>query len=269
MIRWGAAGLVAAAVLCTGSAAAQQGEQIWRWIDGQGGFCVWYLADPAIAVELVPGGTALRTAAQTSDLPAVLIRLAQDEPRFADWIPGVVCVARYADVAADGVPVGHMEDGRPITMTLTAVAAHAPAGQDEAQWHLAEIGVDAGDLEDVAREVGLPVREREFRSRTTLEGEDDAWEMSLDGARLAWTGHPTGDSRVGSTRSMSFGYAGDRNSRYLVVVRTAPAEVQSQIGALRVEGKDPLAQAMKSSPIRAVGPLERGGELLVTFRPGS
>jgi hypothetical protein len=46
----------------------------------------------------------------------------------------------------------------------------------------------------------------------------------------------------------------------------APAEEQSQVGALRIEGKNPLAQALKASPIRAVSGLSRGGELTMTFR---
>lgn len=252
-----------------GPLAAQSGEQLWRWIDGQGGFCIWYLSDPALAADLVPTGTRLRTAAETAELPAGLIRIVQDEPRFAEWIPGTVCVGLYVDVAADGTPVGHMEDGRPVLLTLTGVAAHDPHGQAEAQWYLREIGLDAGRLDRAAGDARIATEDREMRTRTGLEGEDDIWELELDGARLFWSGHPTGEARVGSTRSMSFGYAGHRDSRFLVVVRTAPNEEQQQIGALRVEGRGPLAQALKSSPIRTVGPLERGGELTVTFRQAS
>jgi hypothetical protein len=247
-------------------AAAQSGEQLWRWIDGQGGFCIWYLTDPAVASDLAPAGMRLRTVAEASDLPSVLVRIVQDEPRFAEWIPGVVCVGLYVDVAADGVPVGHMEDGRPVLLTLTGLAAHEPLGQAGAQWYLREIGLDAGRLDRVARDRAIRAVDRDFRTRTGLEGDDDEWELQLDGTRLVWSGHPTGDVRVGSTRSMSFGYAGDGNARFEVVVRTAPAEEQNQLGALRVEGRNPLAQALKSSPIRTVGPLELGGELTVTFR---
>lgn len=254
-------------VAVSGRLAAQSGEQLWRWIDGQGGFCIWYLADPAVAGELVPQGTRLRTATETSDLPAVIVRIVQDEPRFAEWIPGAVCVGLYADVAADGTPVGHMEEGRPVMLTLTALAAHDPAGAGAAEWYLREIGLDAGQLDRAAGDAAIPTDDRRMRTRTGLESEDDAWELELDGARLFWTGHPIGEPRVGTTRSMSFGYAGGRNIPLLVVVRTAPAEEQQQIGALRVEGRGPLAQALKSSPIRTVGPLERGGELTVTIRP--
>ncbi len=247
-------------------APAQVSEQLWRWIGGQGGFCVWYLADPELATQLVPTGTQLRTVTETSGLPPILLRIVQDEPRFASWIPGSVCIGLYADVASDGVPQGHMEEKRPVLLALTALAAHDPAGQPEADWYLREIGLDAGHLDRIASDAEIGSQHRELRTRSGLPGEDDKWELSLDGVKLAWSGHPSGEKRVGSTRSMSFGYVGERNSRWLVTVRTAPEQEQSQVGALRVEGKNLLAQALKSSPIRTVGPLETGGELTVSFR---
>ncbi len=268
MTRRGAAMLMGLAMLVLPArpAAAQASEQLWRWIGGQGGFCIWYLADPELAVGLVPTGVRLRTVTETTGLPAILLRIVQDEPRFASWIPGSVCVGLYADVAADGVPQGHMSEGKPVLLTLTALAAHDPAGESAAEWYLREIGLDAGRLNRVAEATGIGTTDRELRTRQGLPGEDDKWELALDGVRLTWSGHPAGESRVGSTHSMSFGYAGERNSGWLVTVRTAPETEQGQVGSLRVEGKNPLAQALKSSPIRTVGPLETGGELTVAFR---
>lgn len=53
---------------------------------------------------------------------------------------------------------------------------------------------------------------------------------------------------------------------WLMELRAAPAVEQGQVGALRIEGRHPLAQALKSSPIRAAGPLAGGGELTMSFR---
>jgi hypothetical protein len=244
---------------------AQADEQLWRWVDAQGGFCVWYLADPAVATGMVPAGTPLRPASATAALPDVLLRIVQDEPRFAEWIPAVLCVGRYAAVAADGTPAGTMRPGQSLLLTLSALAAASPYGQD-AGWQLASIGLRAGSLDRVADRAWIANREPDLRVRDGLEGEDDEWELSLDGTKLIWSGHPTGTPRVGTTRSMSFGYAGNRNSTWLVALRMAPAEEQTQVGALRIEGKNALAQALKASPIRAVGPLSRGGELTMSFR---
>lgn len=245
--------------------AAQADEQLWRWVDAQGGFCVWYLADPTVAPGLVPVGTPLRPASATASLPEVLLRIVQDEPRFAEWIPAVLCVGRFVAVAADGTPAGTMRDGPPMLLTLSALAAASPYGQD-AGWQLSTIGLDAGSLDRVAERSWIANREPSLRVREGIEGEDTEWELALDGTKLIWSGHPAGATRVGTTRSMSFGYAGNRNSRWLVALRMAPTEEQNQVGALRVEGKNALAMALKASPIRAVGPLSRGGELTMTFR---
>ncbi len=254
--------------LLPATAAGQGAEPLWRWIGGQGGFCVWYLADPALAAEVVPAGTRLRAAQETEGLPPVLIRIMQDEPRFAAWIPGTVCLGLFSDVASDGVPVGHMDGDQPIFLALSALAVHDPLGLSGPQWLLTEIGIDAGRLDRSAEASGIPTKSRDFRPRKGVEGEDDKWDLALDGVKLAWSGHASGDSRVGSTRTMSFGYAGNRNSPWLVDLRAVPEREQSQVGALRIEGKGPLAQALKSSPIRMVGALELGGELTLTFRRG-
>lgn len=254
------------ALLATPAAlAAQADEQLWRFVDAQGGFCVWYLADPAVAHEVVPAGTPLRPASATAALPEVLLRLVQDEPRFAEWVPGVVCLGLFTTAAADGEPVGSMRPGRPLVLTLHALAAASPYGQD-AGWQLASVGLRAGSLDRVAERGWIAVGEPDYRVRAGLEGEDDQWELSFDGIKLNWTGHPTGEPRVASTRLMSFGYAGNRNSTWLVELRSAPATEQNQLGALRVEGRNPLATLLKSSPIRTVGPLASGGELTMTFR---
>jgi hypothetical protein len=64
---------------------------------------------------------------------------------------------------------------------------------------------------------------------------------------------------------MLFGYAGNRNSVWSIEANTAPERLQPQFGSLRIEGKTPMAQALKSSPIRLVGALEGGGEMTLSF----
>lgn len=243
----------------------QADAQLWRWVDAQGGFCVWYLADPAIAQELVPPETLLRPASATASIPEVLLRIVQDEPRFAEWIPGMFCVGRYTTVAADGVPAGSMDKDRPMLLTMSALAVAAAYGQD-AGWQLTTIGLDAGRLDRVADEAWIGGEDARIRDRTGLAGEDTQWELSQSGVKLIWSGHPTGIFRVGTTRTMSFGYAGAQNSMWLIDYRSAPAEEQPQVGALRIEGNGALARALKSSPMRTVGPLARGGETTLSFR---
>lgn len=261
--RWRLA-LLLAAVAIPAAAGAQAEQQLWRFVDGQGGFCVWYLSDPALAPAMVPLGTALRPARSTEGLPDLLVRITQDEPRFADWIPGVICVGLYAAAASDGTPAARMEDGPPVLITLAAVAAERPFDR-EAGWLLSEIGLDAGSLDRVASRAWIRTGKSEMRVRSGLAGEDDQWELRLDGLRLYWQGHPGGEGRVGSTRMMLFGYAGNRNSVWSIEANTAPQRLQPQFGSLRIEGKSPMAQALKSSPIRLVGALESGGDMTLSF----
>lgn len=245
--------------------AAQADSQLWRWVDAESVFCVWYLADPEVAAELVPPDIRLRPASATASVPEVLLRIVQDEPRFAEWIPGMFCVGRYSAVAADGIPAGTMDKGRPMLLTLSALAAASAYGQD-AGWQLTQIGLDAGRLRQVANDARIGGEQARIRDRTGLAGEDTQWELAIEGVKLIWSGHTSGAARVGSTRSMSFGYAGSQNSMWLVEFRNAPSEEQSQVGALRIEGDSPLARALKSSPMRTVGPLGRGGETTLSFR---
>ncbi|HET9064691.1 MAG TPA: hypothetical protein VFN22_02565 [Gemmatimonadales bacterium] len=261
--RWGVmfGGLLATGLVPSAAdAQAQDNPPLWRWVDARGSFCIWYLADPAIARKLLPDGLAARSVARTANLPTNLLRIAQDEPRFADWIPGLICVGQFEVVAANGAPAGHREGNRPVRFALTALAAMGAA-----DWELLELGLDAGRLDQVGEELQIRSRERQLRLRQGLEGEDDQWSLKLEGAELGWVGHPTGPIDVGSTRMMSFGYTGDRKTAWRLDLKTSPATTQLQVGSLRIEGKGALAQALKSSPIRAVGALERGGEAVMTF----
>jgi hypothetical protein len=251
--------------LAPGRAAAQDNPPAWRWVDARGSFCIWYLSDPAVAVELLPTGVVPRPVSRTDGLPDQLLRIAQDEPRFAAWIPGLVCAGRYAVVAANGSPVARADrEGRPVLFTLTALAAEAGEG---VEWQLIELGLDAGHLDRVGEDLRIPSEDRELRVRNGLEGEGEQWTLRLDGAELIWWGEHLGESRVGTTRSMSFRYAGDRGSQWRLELKMSPATEQPQLGSLRVAGKGPLAQALKSSPIRDLGGFETGGEALMTFWP--
>ena len=256
--------MLGALVLAPGPLEGQGSEVRVAWNNAQGGFCIWYLSDPELAQELVPEGTRLRMATEMSGLTSSLSQVIVDEPRFAAWIPGVVCVGLYEAVAGRAGQF-EAEPDQPLLVSLWAIAAHEPRGQD-AEWYLGEIATDHGDLRDNAATLGLALERRELRNRRGLEGEDEQWELQLGGARLVWSGHAIRDVRVGSTRTMSFGYTGARNSPWLLLANTVPAQERDLIGALRVEGDGPLAMALKSSPIRAVGPIELGGTATMTFR---
>ena len=145
-------------------------------------------------------------------------------------------------------------------LTMVAVAT-----EGELPWTVLELGTDVTALQRRGGEVALRVAARQLKVMGGSDGEDPTWEVALDGAKLVWMGHPTGEPRVASTRTMLFGYAGNRNSDWSGVFRLAGGSERALVGALRVDGKGWLAKALKASPIRAVGAVATGGTLEVTL----
>lgn len=250
-------------------AAQDDGGSRWTLTDARGGFCVWYLAEPELARELVPKETVLRPAGDGAGLPTSVARVIQDEPRFAAWIPAAICVNLYRQVAADGKALVTAKDEEPILVMTHSLAATSPRGVSGADHYLVELGTDRGSLARAAELLGARSFDRSVTIRKDPEGGDDEIELKVGKTKIFWQGHQTGASRVGTTRSMSFGYAGLRTTTWHVGFEGAPTETFLMVGALRVEGKDDLGKALRASPIRAVGPLEHGGQATLTFaRPG-
>ena len=254
---------------------AQDGGSVWVLDEARGGFCVWYLTDPELAPKFLPKGGVARTAAQVEGLPPMLQRVVQDEPRFQAWVPAVLCIGRYASVQVDGRQMDRAKDAdRPVLVTWQAIATESPLGVDAAGWLLTHLGGDAPMLERAAGNSTVAFRGRELRNNRVQDGEAegepaDAWEFRVDGVKLFWNGRQIGDMRVGETRMMSFGYAGARTTLWGVEIDMAPGHERTAIGSLRVEGKNDLANALKGSPVRAIGPAQLGGRTTVTFRrPG-
>lgn len=247
-------------------AAQDDGESKWTLSDARGGFCIWYLADPAQVGELVPKGVTVRAAGTgTAGLPPSLARVIQDEPQFASWVPGTICIGFYGEASVDGKRTVTAKDGETILVMTHSIAATAPRGVTGADHFLVELGTDRASLARAAEMAGIRTFDREVEVNKVPDSDDDEIIIKLGKTRIHWQGHPAGESRVEWTRSMSFGYAGQRLSTWMVTFEAAPQQVRSMVGALRVEGKDDLGKVLKASPIRAVGPIERGGSASITF----
>lgn len=257
-VTWLAALLVVPSLLF---AQREAPSQRWRFTDQRDGLCVWFLADAATLAEGMPRGVAPRAASGVTELPASLTRVLADEPRFAAWTPGVVCAERFGSVQLGDDVVGRARDDGPgHVLTMVALATEGGAG-----WTVLELGTDVTPLQRRGAEVALRVADRKIKATPGGENEDPTWEIGLDGAKLVWTGHPTGEARVASTRSMSFGYTGNRNTSWSGTLSATGGSERAQVGALRVDGKGWLAKALKASPIRAVGAVATGGTLEVTL----
>lgn len=247
-----------------GSLAGQEKELRLTLTDARGGYCISYLVDPAVATEFAPSGATLSPAGKGAGLSPFLARVIQDEPQFAAWIPAAICIGRYGGAAIDGREVAKAKSDKAITIVTSWVAVSDPLGVSGATAVLQSISFNESRLLRPLQAFGLSVDER-APVILPAEADDTQVDLKLQKTKISWVGHPTGDPRVGSTQSMSFGLAGARNSIWRVTASTSPAETRLMVGALRVEGKDILAKALKSSPIRAVGPQETGGTAELIF----
>lgn len=235
------------------SAQREAPSQRWQFEDQQDGLCVWFLAETGTLAPGLPKEATTAGAASVVGLPASLARVIADEPRFGTWTPAVVCAERFGSARLGDELVGRPR-GPGYLLTVVAVAT-----QGDRPWTLVELGTDVPALQRRGGELALRVASRALKVAKGGEGEDPTWELTLEGARLVWVGHATGESRVASTRTMSFGYAGTRNTWWAGVLEGAGGSERDQVGALRVDGKGWLAKALKASPIRAVAPLTAGG----------
>jgi hypothetical protein len=251
------------------SAQVEASSSRWQLDGSRGSFCVWYLADPALAVEYAPKGTQLSAAGSGEGLPPAVARVIRDEPRFASWIPAAICVGLYGKVTIDGEVAAEARSDRPILIQTHAIAAQSPRGVADAGYYLLELATDNGIVERTAENAGIRAERRELTRVPSRDGGDEALHWQVGKAKFTWSGHPTGEPRVDSTRSMSFGLAGMRTTTWSLEATSAPDTLRLVVGQLLVEGKDDLAKALKASPIRAVGPLEVGGRVDWLFQRGA
>lgn len=251
--------------LAAGAVQAQEKEAVLQLGESKGSFCIWYLVDPALAPALAPAGVSFTTAGTMPGLTPFLARVIQDEPQFAAWIPAAICLGRYGTATLDGRQVARAKgDGALLIMTRW-IAAKDPLDVSGTAGMLVELATDHGGIGRPLNEFGVGVDDRSLTILPGNEGGDSETTFKVGKTRISWVGHPTGDPRVASTRTMSFGYAGMRKSAWRITEEVAPGESRLMVGALRVEGKDDLAKALKASPIRAVGPFEQGGTATLTL----
>lgn len=240
-------------------AAGESSSSKWLLEDARGSFCIWYLADPAIAPKLAPKGTMLTPAGTGEGLPSAVARVIRDEPQFAAWIPAMICVGRFGSVTIDGEAAGRARADRSVLLLTHAIAASAPRGQAGAGYYLLELSTDNGNVARMADAIGLRVERRELAFQPPRESGDSIMTIQVDKAKMIWSGHAVGESRVEKTQPMSFGLAGARTANWRLDAQFAPDTSRLVVGQLRVEGKDDLAKALKASPIRWVGPILAGG----------
>lgn len=261
-----ATGLLAVLGLAGAVALPAQSADSARWTmhGSQRGYCIWYLVDTATALSLVPHGVTVAVLSGVPNAPAALLRVAQDEPRFAGWVPAAFCLHFYDSVALDDRTIATEGRGREIVIATSSIAAADPFGTHAGHYLLSLMSNDR-QVRNAAGDLNLGPDDITMTSRDRGEGGDSDITFESGGVRIIWTGHPTGTPDVGTTQAMSFGYAGSHRVNWAIAIQDQPANQRYMVGSLEVDGKNTLAKALKASPIRAVGPEWFGGSAEMTF----
>ena len=264
------AALLMALALGAGRLAGQQPADVqWSLEGGHGSYCIWYLADPELARQMVPGGTELTPAGDGAGLAPLLARTVQDEPRFSQWIPGAICISSYDRVTSAGRVLAQSKPNRPVIVATSSLAVKGARGFPTATRYLIDFMTDQRSLARAADGIGVGMSGITVITRTRVGADEPEVLIDVDGVRITWSGHAIGEPSVGKTRSVSFGYASGRVSGWMIDEESTPATARLMAGTLEVDGRNTLARALKASPGRAMGPEESGGTVVLSFHPGT
>lgn len=262
-------GVVAMIAACGADSLAAQAQlphdATWTLEGSRGGYCIWYLADPDLARKLVPSSTVLAPAGTGAGLPVLLASTIREEPRFAQWIPGAICIGFYQRISSESHTLAEGKENRPVIVATNALAALNAHGVEGATEYLIDFMTDNRSLANAADRIGVDMSGLEYLSRIRMEGGDPNVTITVAGLQINWSGHPIADSSVGKTRSVSFGYGGPKSANWLVQFTATPATSRMIVGNLSVSGGNSLAKALRGSPARAIGPLEKGGTATLAF----
>ena len=261
---------VALATCCASSLGAQTGgevkdQRVWNLQGLRAGYCVRFLVDPkTAALELKEGFLVLR-ADQDETLHSALRQVVQSQPEFAPWIPSSLCF-----YYTDAVQVGgrRIVERNPRIAQLIGVWSLAATEQGNSARRdlVLDMYASRERLRTAASANLVQMHEAEagFRAPTDTSGTE--YRQKIGKTQLVWSGRTAGDSiRVEGPIVETWHVPGVRGVTWSAQFSLSPAWGRLLVGSLRVEGKGDLANALKASPIRFVGPFYHGGGGQIRF----
>lgn len=237
----------------------QNASRNWRLQGLRSGYCVRFLIEPEEATKKQKPGLVPIAAQQDSSIHPALNRVIRNQPEFAAWVPSRVCFY-FMDAVDIGKHRIRARDRRSSQMigvwTLAARERQGGARRDIAL----ELYSSRSGLLRAAEIAQVRMQEADAAVSRLADTTADSYSIKVRKNLLVWQGRATGDSsRVEQSLEERWWVNGLRTSVGSARLLLKPAWSWSLVGSLRVEGKGDLAQALKASPIRFVGPLYRGG----------
>jgi hypothetical protein len=245
-------------------------NRVWQLEGLHTGFCVQLLIDPQQLEVAIPRAARPLRADAISDLTPVLRTVISNQPEFAGWTPSRLCLYYMETVNVGSVRVSARDPNKaPMIGVWTIAAADADGGARKDA--VLRLFTNTGRLERAGQVNGLDLRTVRSTVRE-IDNEDDTsappigtrYQLKLGKTLLTWDGRRVSDS-TRANGPMSSEWRADSRRRGPMTARLTltPEWTKAMAGSLRVEGDDDFAVAIKSSPIRFVGPavLGGGGEL--------
>jgi hypothetical protein len=227
---------------------------------------VRFLLDPGKAPRTPKNEFVLLRADRDPHLHPALRQAVATQPEFASWTPSQLCFYYLDAVQIGNDRVADKKGRKPQMMGVwsMATAVRETGAQRE---YVVDLYVGRGKLHRAAEGAGVSMEEVVSSVLDAADTIPDAYSVTVGKALLVWNGRPAGEStRVTQPISESWSMLGLRSlGIWQTEFELAPQWSQPLVGSFRVEGKGDLAQALKASPIRFVGPLYRGGGARLRF----
>jgi hypothetical protein len=261
---------VAVASCCTSSLAAQvngpaKTERVWNLQGLRAGYCVRFLINPKKAADELKEGLRLLPADQDSALHGALRQVIHNQPEFATWIPSDLCFY-YTDAVQLGGQRIAEKNSRIAQMVGVWSLATVQQGSGGRRDLILDMYASRDRLRSAASANLIQLHEAEVGFRAPTDTSATEYRQKIGKTQLIWSGRTAGDStRVAEPITEDWQLAGARGVTWSVKVVLRPAWARALVGSFRVEGKGDLADMLKDSPIRFVGPFYHGGAGQLTF----
>jgi len=223
--------------------------------------------DPKEAGEDMVKGYHPVIARNAAGLPGPIQRLIASEPEYAEWVPSRLCTYTVESVTANRRSFAKGDGGQPLAFLYWGVAA-GQEGQpsDSGGMTFRVLATNSSGLHRVMEVNAFPMDRVPISLKPLPGGEDQQFQLKLEGATIFFDGHPRPDSTLQvAPERQSAGYRGNNITVWQVDLNLSPATIAAMSGALRIQGTRGLAKLLNQSPIRLLGPVISGGTGEVLF----
>ena len=266
----------AALVVVTATLSAQSAEPndtTWRLGGLRTAYCVQFLMAPGSdALKELPPGYEPVSASHAADLHVSLRSVVEGQPEFAAWSPARLCLVAVDTVQTAEFTLTDRKRRRVQLFGSWTVLATAPGGP--AGDVALKLFTSSDRLIGSARKAGHLVRDARValglvpsEDENGVPSSDKRFQVKVGKALITWDGPPARESAAAREPwRLNWAANGDRRRVVSGELVLSPVSLRPMVGALKVEGKDALAKALKASPTRFAGPAYQGGEGSILFR---